>query len=160
MAQQAMHDFSPPRGALIGAAVLMALTFVAAVVGRTTDIGAERMPASPVVESRLLVISNSNAAAGSARVTDAADGSLVRQTKAGPEEGFIWGAVNGLSYGRKQIGGDLLAPYELARRADGRLTLTDTVTGQKVFLDAFGSSNAAAWARVLDAKPEAKEATR
>lgn len=151
---ESAEDFSPPRGALIGAAVLMAAAFIGAVVSRTTDVGAARLIEAPMVQSRMLTVTS--ASDGSAVVTDAGDGSLVRDAKPGAEDGFIWGAINGLSYGRKQIGGPLDAPYELSRRADDRLVLTDTVTGQKVFLKSFGSSNAAAWARLLEHKEAAR----
>jgi putative photosynthetic complex assembly protein len=148
------NDYAPPRWALIGAGVMIVLVFAAALAGRHAEFGALRVSESPVVESRLIRIAN--AADFSATVTDAKDGSLIQVARAGAEEGFVWGAVNGLSYGRKQAGAALDAPYELARRADGKLTLTDTATGQKVLLNSFGKGNTAAFAKFL----ERKEASR
>lgn len=148
------HDFAPPRIALVAAGVMAVLAFAAALAGRNAEIGVARMAESPNVESRLIRIANG--ADFSATVTDAIDGSLIKVAKAGVEEGFVWGAVNGLSYGRKLAEGPLDAPYELARRADGRLTLTDLITGQTVFLDAFGQGNATALARLLETKEAAR----
>ena len=147
-------DFSPPRAFLIGAAAMAMLALVAAATGSAANVGTFRMPESPVVESRLLTILTKSE--GSAAVKDAVTGELLRVTAPGLEEGFVWGAVNGLSYGRRQIKAPDDAPYELARRADGRITLTDLMTGQKVFLDSFGYGNAAAFARLFDSKEAAR----
>ncbi len=147
-------DLTPPRPFLIGAGALVAIALVAAIAGRATDVGTFRMEDSPQVESRLLTILNTSA--GRSTVKDAVSGAVIRVTAPGIEDGFVWGAVNGLSYGRKQLGAPDDAPYELARRADGRLTLTDLITGQKVFLDSFGYGNAAAFARLLEHQEAAR----
>ena len=147
-------DYAPPRFARYLAAVIVVATFAAAVMGRAWDIGTFHIPESAVVQSRLLRIVNTRDF--TATVTDARTGALVTVAKIGPENGFIWGAVNGLSYGRKLIGAGPDAPYQLDRREDGRLVLTDTATGQKVFLNAFGSGNLAAFARLLEHKEAAQ----
>lgn len=147
-------DFTPPRGFLIGAGFLATVALAAAFVGGAANVGTFRMEESPTVESRLLTIID--VGVGRAQVTDAETGRLLRVTNPGVEDGFVWGAVNGLSYGRKQMGAPIDAPYELARREDGRLTLTDLMTGQKVFLDSFGYGNAAAFARLLEQKEAAR----
>lgn len=149
-----IEQLAPPRFALIGAAAMIVLAFGMALLGSVADFGSYRMAESPIVESRLINIVN--ARDFTATVTDATDGSLIKVAKANQEEGFVWGAVNGLSYGRKLGKAPLDAPYELARRADGRLTLTDPTTGQKVFLDSFGPGNAVAFARLLERKEAAR----
>jgi hypothetical protein len=40
-------------------------------------------------------------------------------------------------------------PFELAARADGRLTLTDPATGARIDLESFGPTNAGVFARLL-----------
>lgn len=147
-------DFSPPRPFLIGAGAMAAIALTAAFVGSRADVGTFRMEESPTVESRLLTILDSGV--GSAIVKDAATGETLRVTTPGLAEGFVWGALNGLSYGRKQMHAPADAPYELVRRADGRITLTDLMTGQKVFLDSFGYGNAAAFARLFEHKEAAR----
>ncbi|GLK78286.1 photosynthetic complex assembly protein PuhC [Methylopila turkensis] len=146
-------NLAPPRIALIGAGLLAAAAFGAALLGRA-DIGAMRNSQSPTVESRSLVILATGV--GSSSVFDAETGALIRATSPGVEDGFVWGAVNGLSYGRKRVGGALDAPYMLVRRADGKLTLTDSVTGQRVLLNSFGTSNVAAFDRLLAHKEAAR----
>ena len=46
-------------------------------------------------------------------------------------------------------------PFELIARADGRLTLVDPATGERVDLESFGPTNAGAFARLLTAQPAA-----
>ena len=147
-------DFSPPPAFLMGAATMAVIALAAALYGSRSDVGTFRMEESPTVESRLLTILDNGQ--GSSTVKDATTGDVLRVTSPGLEEGFVWGAVNGLSYGRKQIQAPADAPYELARRADGRITLTDLMTGQKVFLDSFGYGNAAAFARLFEQKEAAR----
>jgi putative photosynthetic complex assembly protein len=43
--------------------------------------------------------------------------------------------------------------FELIARADGRLTLSDPATGERVDLESFGPTNAGVFARLLDAQP-------
>lgn len=149
-----VNDYAPPRAARYVAGMIIAATFAAAVMGRAWDVGTFHIPDSPVVQSRMLKIINTRDF--TATVTDATTGATVAIAKLTPETGFIWGAVNGLSYGRKLVGAGPELPYELTRRADGRLVLTDTATGQKVFLNAFGSGNLAAFAKLLEHREAAK----
>lgn len=149
-----VRDYAPPRAARWAAGVIIAATFAAAVMGRAWDVGTFHLPESPVVQSRLLTIVNSRDF--TATVTDATTGALVQVAKLTPETGFIWGAVNGLGYGRKLTGAGPEVPYELARRADGRLVLTDTATGQRVVLEAFGAGNRAAFAKLLEHQDASK----
>lgn len=147
-------DHAPPRLALWGAAAIVAATFAAAVLAKTTDIGASRTAEQAVVQSRMLRIVN--APDFSATVTDPVDGRVLMVAKIGPEEGFVWGLVNGLSYGRKLHGIGMDAPYELIRRADGSLMLNDPATRQTVRLKAFGTGNAAIFERLLEHKEAAR----
>ena len=45
--------------------------------------------------------------------------------------------------------------FELVARADGRLTLLDPSTGERVDLESFGPTNAATFARLLTVQPPA-----
>ena len=53
-------------------------------------------------------------------------------------------------------------PFELIARADGRLTLADPATGERVDLESFGPTNAGVFARLLTAaaRPGALSLTR
>jgi putative photosynthetic complex assembly protein len=59
--------------------------------------------------------------------------------------------LRGLARERKL--GDIgpMPPFRLARHVNGQLTLTDTSTGKQIDLDAFGSANVGAFARLMTA---------
>ena len=138
-----------PRGPLLGAAALVVLALVAAGVGRM----ATRPPlsvAGAVMERDL-------------RFADRADGAIViyQEGEAAPltvvtgQAGFLRGTLRAMARERRldKLGPD--APFRLSAWADGRLTLDDTATGQRIELEAFGSDNAAVFARLLAARGKA-----
>ena len=138
-----------PRGPLLGAAALVVLALVAACVGRM----ATRPPlsvAGAVMERDL-------------RFADRVDGAIViyQEGEAAPltvvtgQAGFLRGTLRAMARERRldKLGPD--APFRLSAWADGRLTLDDTATGQRIELEAFGSDNAAVFARLLAARGKA-----
>ena len=83
---------------------------------------------------------------GGIDVVDAASGRVLESLHG--EQGFLRGTLRGLVRSRKQRGlGAADAPLELAARADGRLTLLDPLTGERIDLESFGPTNAAVFAR-------------
>jgi putative photosynthetic complex assembly protein len=62
------------------------------------------------------------------------------------EQGFLRSTLRALARERhrEKLGGD--APFVLIGRTDGRLTLQDPSTGQRIDLESFGPSNAAVFA--------------
>ena len=62
------------------------------------------------------------------------------------EQGFLRGSLRALARERhrESLSGD--APFLLIGRTDGRLTLQDPSTGQRIDLESFGPSNAAVFA--------------
>jgi putative photosynthetic complex assembly protein len=64
------------------------------------------------------------------------------------EQGFLRTSLRALARERlrEHLGGD--APFMLIGRSDGRLTLQDPSTGQRIDLESFGPSNAAVFARL------------
>ena len=82
-------------------------------------------------------------------VRDARSGDIVAVYQ--PEEGgFVRGSQRGIGRDRKLLGIAADEPYRLILWDDGRLTISDTKTGQRFPLDAFGPTNSAAFARLLD----------
>jgi putative photosynthetic complex assembly protein len=81
---------------------------------------------------------------GSVIVKDAQSQTEIAQFEG--EQGFLRSALRALVRERKRqnIGPD--APMQLLGRADGRLTLLDPSTQQRIDLEAFGTSNAAVFA--------------
>jgi putative photosynthetic complex assembly protein len=133
-----------PRGLLLAVGALLALTLLAvALLGGTPR--EARTPDAAAVATRLLRFDDGPD--GSVAVFDAKSGALLRNLQG--EQGFVRGALRALARERRarEIGPQ--PPFELAARADGRLTLTDTATGARVDLESFGPTNAAAFARLL-----------
>lgn len=135
-----------PRAALIAAGSIMLVTFGFALLGRVADIGTLRIPDAAVIDSRSLQFADR--ADGAIVITQADDGPLVEVLAPGTN-GFIRGIMRSLARDRRarNVGPD--APFQLVRHADGRLSLLDPATGGHTELDAFGSTNAQAFAHLL-----------
>jgi putative photosynthetic complex assembly protein len=144
-----MRRDSFPRGPLLGAAALVFLALVAAGAGRF--MAAPAQPEGGATMQREL------------RFADRDDGAIVvyQEGQATPltvvtgQAGFLRGTLRALARERRldKLGPD--APFRLSAWPDGRLTLDDTATGQRIELEAFGSDNAAVFARLLAARGNA-----
>lgn len=88
---------------------------------------------------------------GSVAVIDA-NSKTVIHTMTG-ENGFFRGALRGLARERRRSGLGSEQPFQLIGRADGRLTLVDPATGQRIDLESFGPTNAAVFARFMNDQP-------
>jgi putative photosynthetic complex assembly protein len=137
-----------PRGALIGAALLVAFTVTSAAVARISGLGTVQMPESTPVEVRPLRFEDMRD--GSIQVTDARTGQVAASVEPGTN-GFIRGTLRGLARERKRQGIGIEPPFVLTRWADGRLSLEDPATGRVIALDAFGPTNGEAFAQLLTA---------
>ncbi len=139
-----------PRGPLVAIGGLLFFVLVAVAWVRLTGIDI-RDPEAPAVHSRSLRFEDRPD--GSISVIDARSGRTVH-TVVG-EAGFIRGTLRGMARERKRSGGGPEQAFELVAHADGRLTLSDAVTGRVIDLAAFGPINAAAFAAMLqvDATP-------
>ena len=62
------------------------------------------------------------------------------------EQGFLRTTLRALARERQREGLGKQAPFLLIGRTDGRLTLQDPSTGQRIDLESFGPSNAAVFA--------------
>jgi putative photosynthetic complex assembly protein len=145
-----VHDHRPfPRGALLGAVALVAFALVVAATARVIGIGSPSLPvAAPVesVELRFL-----DRADGSVAVHEAEGDRLVDVLAPGTN-GFVRSVLRGLARERKAQGVGIEPPFRLTWWADGRLTLEDASTGRRIDLEAFGSTNMGAFARLLSAR--------
>jgi putative photosynthetic complex assembly protein len=135
-----------PRGVLvaIGAALLISLVGTAAV--RVSGV-AIRAPDAQTVATRSLRFDD--APDGSIVITDASTGQPAARITG--EQGFLRGALRALARERRREGIGAGPAFELLARADGRLTLFDPVTQQRIDLESFGPTNAAVFARLLPA---------
>ena len=71
------------------------------------------------------------------------------------EHGFLRGSLRALTRERALRNLGPAQPFQLIGHVDGRLTLRDPATGQRIALESFGPTNAAVYARLRDARPEA-----
>jgi putative photosynthetic complex assembly protein len=85
---------------------------------------------------------------GSVAVRDADRGDIIHVVKPGVE-GFIRATVRTLAQARKREDLDGATPFQLTRWSDGTLSLDDPQTGRDVGLDAFGPTNAGAFANLI-----------
>jgi putative photosynthetic complex assembly protein len=85
---------------------------------------------------------------GSVLVTDATNASVVRMLKPGSNN-FIRGVMRGLARDRRARGADSTEPFKLTRWTNGELTLEDAVTGRRIELGGFGTTNKESFDRLL-----------
>jgi putative photosynthetic complex assembly protein len=138
-----------PRWVLWATAALLSFTLIAVALVRITGNGPDQLAAATVNE-RLLRFED--VAGGGVAVIDGDTGKLL--TTVTGEQGFFRGAIRALARDRiaRKIGSQ--EPFKLIARADGRLTLFDPVSGQRVDLESFGPTNAAVFAQFLNMQPQ------
>ena len=146
---QAIQEPVVPRGGIIAAAALVLFSLATVTTARLTGTGGVHMTLPPAAESRDLQFED--AQDGAVLVYDAHDRQLV-DTLAPGSNGFIRVVLRGLARERKR--GDIgrQPPFRLTRFVNGQITLTDTSTGKQIDLDAFGSANTEAFARLMKLK--------
>lgn len=85
---------------------------------------------------------------GSVGVVSASSGKMIAKVEG--EAGFVRGILRALARERRirQITSD--DAFELMSRSDGRLTLIDLATGNRIDLESFGRDNAAQFAAFLN----------
>jgi putative photosynthetic complex assembly protein len=115
-----------------------------------------REPDAPTAVQRSLRFADG--ADGSVQVFDARSGALLDSVHG--EAGFLRGSLRALARERKKRGLDGTPPFELVARTDGRLTLLDPATGERLDLESFGPTNAAVYRRWLDTPAASAVAAR
>jgi putative photosynthetic complex assembly protein len=141
-----------PRAVLVGAASLVLFALVATGVARLADIGTVHMPAAKAVETLALRFEDRDD--GGVSVRDADDGKVIYIVAPGTN-GFIRATLRGLVRERKLSRIGDATPFTLTHWSDGTLSLEDPATGRHVALDAFGPTNAEAFARLFAARSAA-----
>ena len=124
-------------------------------VSQIADIGLQKEPERRVVESVRVVFSDEPD--GGVGVYDFESGATIKIFA--PETGgFVRTAMRAVAHTRKIEGAGPEAPFELARTEEGRLLLTDTLTGRTVSLEAFGDANEQDFAQLLPGESEDDDA--
>jgi putative photosynthetic complex assembly protein len=136
-----------PRGALYGAGALVGLSLLATGFARVSGIGTTAAPDANVVQSRVL------------RFEDRSDGgvavyegetSRIVDVLAPGTNGFVRGVMRGFARWRRREDVGSEPPFLLTRWSDGRLSIEDVATHERIELVAFGQTNFAAFARLLN----------
>lgn len=138
-----------PQWVLYFAAGILAFSLISVGLVRITGNGPDQKAAAPTVQ-RSLVFQDQKG--GGVRVEDGVTGETL--TVLHGEQGFVRGALRALSRERysRGIGSEL--PFDVIARVDGRVTLFDPSTGQRVDLESFGPTNVAEFSRFLAMQPE------
>lgn len=138
-----------PRGVLLGAGVLIALTITVALTARLTGNTVTDINGSPPV--KMMQLRFEDRADGGIVVYDAERNAVYDVLPPG-RGGFIRTVMRSLARDRRQHGEGREPPFRLTRWTDGRLTIDDPTTGSHIDLGAFGSLNTAAFAQLLGAE--------
>ena len=138
-----------PRIALVVAGVVMALTLVGVGLARWSGFDGRQQDAQATSERALHF---KDQADGGIAIVDAHSGATLDTVHG--EQGFLRGTLRAVVRERKLRGLVSAVPLQLTSRADGRLTLTDPVTGSRIDLESFGPTNAAVFARWLPVAPK------
>jgi putative photosynthetic complex assembly protein len=137
----------------LGAGALVVFAMLAVAVGRGEGVGLTRLPEAAALAR--LDFRAEDQVDGSIALRDAADRQVVAWIRPG-EDGFMRGTLRGLAQARQRDGLGPEQPFSLTRFDDGRLQLSDEATGRRVPLEAFGPTNAGAFARLLPASGGAR----
>jgi putative photosynthetic complex assembly protein len=138
-----------PKWVLYCAGGIIAFSLISVGLIRITGNGPDQLAAAPTVQRSLLFQDQKD---GGVLVADGLTGEKL--TLLYGEQGFVRGALRALTRERysRGIGSD--KPFDLIARVDGRVTLMDPSTGQRVDLESFGPTNTAEFSRFLAMQPE------
>jgi putative photosynthetic complex assembly protein len=138
-----------PKWVLYCAGGIIAFSLISVGLIRITGNGPDQLAAAPTVQRSLLFQDQKD---GGVLVADGLTGEKL--TVLYGEQGFVRGALRALTRERysRGIGSD--KPFDLIARVDGRVTLMDPSTGQRVDLESFGPTNTAEFSRFLAMQPE------
>jgi putative photosynthetic complex assembly protein len=155
------HTLSIPRGPLLAAALMIGGSLLAVTAIRVSGVDISTRSQAAVVSERSLRFEDQPD--GSIRVLEVVDGAgsattVLRVVEPG-HDGFLRGALRALVRQRRSAGIGDQVPFRLVAHADGRLTLDDPATAQRVDLESFGPTNSAVFAQLLR-RPGAAPALR
>jgi len=133
-----------PRWVLLAVGFILAFSLISVALVRLTGNGPDQTPGPVAVERTLRFEDRNN---GDIAVIDGQSGDLLTTVQG--EQGFLRGAVRALARERRTRHLGPEQPFQLIASADGRLTLFDPATGQRIELGAFGPTNAGVFAPFL-----------
>ena len=149
---EAVADRMVPKGAILGAAALIAFSLVAASLGRLTGVGTVRADYVNTVETAAFRFEDR--ADGGISVIAAETGATIGVVPAGTD-GFVRTVLRSLAFDRQRHGVGAGPAFIIAKWSDGHSTIDDPTTGRRVDLAAFGDANMQTFVRLI-AMREAK----
>ncbi len=151
---EAVHAHAQvPRPILAGAGALLAFALGATLFARDSGVGEVHMPSEPAVS--ILHLAFADESDGGVAIRDADTGALIRRVAPGTN-GFLRSALRGFAQERLRDGYGAAQPFTLTRWRDGTLSLQDGATGRRIDLDAFGPTQAGAFAQLFVDREVAK----
>ncbi|WP_127596882.1 photosynthetic complex assembly protein PuhC [Nitratireductor alexandrii] len=143
------HGNPFPAGILIGAALLLVFAAGAVVFGQATGIGViKHRTGAPVAIRDITILRGAD---DIVVVADAASGSRIA-TYEKDTGGFVRGSLRAFERMRMVAKVSEAVPYRLIKWQAGTVSLSDTATGERIYLEAFGKDNAAAFEALLEAR--------
>ena len=136
-----------PRALLLIVVAMLVATTLLAIIARRTDIGATRI--SPPQGGYHVDLRFEDRERGAIQVTDVSGRLSPRRLEAN-EAGFVRVALRSMARERTAKGLGAETPFRVGRAGDGRLWIADPATGRLLYLDAYGSENARAFARLIE----------
>jgi putative photosynthetic complex assembly protein len=142
-----------PPGILIAAAVLIVFSMAAVYYSRVTGYG--RTALQGAQPYKILQLRFEDMPNGGVEVRDATRGDVIYVVEPGAG-GFLRATLRTFAQARKNEDKSASTPFRLTRWTDGTMSLDDPVTGRNVGLDAFGPTNAGAFAKLFTGREETK----
>jgi putative photosynthetic complex assembly protein len=134
------------RRAVMAAIVLIIATVILVAITQIAGWGDEYTPETPVIATADLLFEDE--ADGVVAVIDANTGA--RLIEYGENEGvFVRGVMRSVARQRRMRGEGRESPVRLTHHSDGKLWLTDDVSGAQFYLGAFGPNNTEAFFEIL-----------
>lgn len=138
-----------PTAILLAAIALLVFSAGAVMFGQATGIGLVKSQVGQPVAVRDITITRG--ASDSVVVTDLMTGKAIA-TYPQDAGGFIRGSLRAFERMRQVDGIPTDTAYRIIKWDTGRVSLSDTATGERIYLEAFGRDNAAVFAALLDLK--------
>lgn len=142
------HEIPIPKLALLGMALLLALTIFVAATAENGGVVGSKKASDNTVSSMSLGFRDR--VVGGVEVINASTGQVLEVFEPGTN-GFARSVLRGLVRDRRSRGIESQSPFDLRRYEDGRVTLSDPLTGRKIELVSFGIDNIAVFAAYLAA---------
>jgi len=135
-----------PVGILLAAIGFVVFSAVAILFGQTTGIGLVKQEIGRPVAVRDVTITRGTGDA--VIITDVATRAVIA-TYAQDKGGFVRGSLRAFERMRQVAAVPTDTAYRIIKWDTGRVSLSDTATGERIYLEAFGRDNAAAFAALL-----------